>query len=106
MPGAADGAPEGVTSTTGWAAGVTVGAASEGVGAGVGVAVGVAGTGFSQLTEAILMVPVTLATLRLSGSTATWTSSAEAAAVVEVVVFLENSTETLPTSGTSTLVGP
>lgn len=65
-----------------------------------------AGVGFSQLTEATVTVPVTLATLRLSGSTSTRTSRAEAAAVVEVVDFLENSTDTLPTSGTSTLVGP
>ena len=51
-------------------------------------------------------VPVTLATFRFSGFTSTCTSRAEAAAVVVVVVFLENSTDTLPTSGTSTLVGP
>ncbi len=90
---------------TGWAAAGVLGstAGPEAAGPDEGVS---AVPGFSQLTEAMVIRPVTLATFRLSGLSATCTSSAEAAAVVEVVVRLENSTSTLPTAGTSTWVGP
>ncbi|PLW73067.1 hypothetical protein C0036_09230 [Streptomyces sp. DJ] len=51
-------------------------------------------------------LPVTSAMLSSSGSTSTFSSSAEAAAVSVVVEVFDSSSTTFPTPGTSTVVGP